>query len=137
MQLVLPDMIAARRGAIINISSYASERPGEGPYAPYRGTHFAYGASKAALEHLTQSVAYEVAQYGVVANTLAPSLPVPTPGNVWVGADLSRTTSLEEFNEAAIRLALETPDGITGRRCYNLDILHPELGRRGWLPKPT
>jgi NAD(P)-dependent dehydrogenase (short-subunit alcohol dehydrogenase family) len=133
MQLVLPEMIERKRGAIINVSSSASEHPGEGPYTEYRGGHFAYGGNKAALQHLTQAVAYEMAQHGIVANALSPSLPVATPGNIWVGADLSRITTQDEFNEAAILLANETPPGITGRHCYNLDVIHPELGRRGWL----
>lgn len=133
MQLVLPEMIARKRGAILNISSSASEFPGEGPYGEWTGNHLAYGGSKTALQHLTQSVAYEMAQHNIVCNALSPSLPVPTPGNVWVGADLSNVTTPDEFAEAAVRLVLETPDGITGRHCYNLDILQPELGRRGWL----
>ena len=59
MQLVLPGMIAAGRGSILNITSDASRRPGEGPWPGAGGlTPFAYGGAKAALEHLTQAVAF-------------------------------------------------------------------------------
>ena len=80
MQLVLPGMIAAGRGSILNITSDASRRPGEGPW-PGAGdpTPFAYGGAKAALEHLTQAVAFEMQPYGVSVNALMPSLPVATP----------------------------------------------------------
>ncbi len=136
MQLVLPDMVQARKGSVINISSGASIGPGEGPYGEWKPGAFAYGGSKIALEHLTQSVAAEMAQYGITVNALSPSLPVPTPGTAWLGLDLTKdVTTTDEFTEAAIRLALETPDGINGRVNYNLDVIHPELGRRGSLSR--
>ena len=59
---VLPDMIAAGRGAIVNISSGSAIGPGRGPYKDQtvRGGVM-YGASKAALERFTQGLAQEVA----------------------------------------------------------------------------
>jgi len=81
MQLVLPAMIERGRGSILNITSDASRRPGEGPYEDTGGiTTFAYGGAKIALEHLTQAVALEVQPHGVGVNALMPSLPVATPG---------------------------------------------------------
>ena len=62
MQLVVPDMINAGGGAIVNISSIASRIPGMGPYRDFSGGVLpGYGGSKAALEHLTSSAAYELA----------------------------------------------------------------------------
>jgi NAD(P)-dependent dehydrogenase (short-subunit alcohol dehydrogenase family) len=49
------DMIAAGRGAIVNIARVSAIGPGRGPYADQtvRGGVM-YGASKAALERFTQ-----------------------------------------------------------------------------------
>ena len=64
MQLVLPDMIELGRGGIVNISSLAAFIPGEGPYErPGAPTGFAYGGNKAAMHHLTEAVAFEMAAH--------------------------------------------------------------------------
>jgi NAD(P)-dependent dehydrogenase (short-subunit alcohol dehydrogenase family) len=134
MQLVLPDMIAAGRGAIVNISSLAAFIPGEGPYdAPGTPRPFAYGGNKAALHHLTQSVAFEMAAHGIAVNVLSPSEPVITPGNLVAAAGETDWASPDDFAEATIRLALATPDAMTGQILWSEDVLHPESGRRGWL----
>ena len=135
MQLVLPDMIAAGRGAIVNISSLAAFVPGEGPYEhPGRPGPIAYGGNKAALHHLTQAVAVEMAPYGIAVNVLLPSAPVITPGNLVVVPDTEEWASPEDFAEATVQLALATPDTRTGQVLWSEDVLHPELGNRGWLP---
>jgi NAD(P)-dependent dehydrogenase (short-subunit alcohol dehydrogenase family) len=135
MQLVLPDMLAAGRGAIVNISSLAAFLPGEGPYRRTGpATAFAYGATKAALQHLTQSVALEVAPHGIAVNALSPSEPVLTPGNLVAAAGTTEWASAEDFAEATIRLALADPAVTAGVVAWSDDVLHPELGRRGWLP---
>jgi NAD(P)-dependent dehydrogenase (short-subunit alcohol dehydrogenase family) len=63
---VLPDMMRAGRGSIINVTSVAGytspER--EGPYA----------AAKAALHALTRTVAREAGPHGVRCNSVAPGL---------------------------------------------------------------
>lgn len=134
MQLVLPAMVEGGRGSILNITSDASRRPGEGPYPDAKGsTTFAYGGAKAALEHLTQAVAYEVARQGVGVNALMPSLPVATPGLLYQTPELGQEVSMESFCEAALRLILASPDHTAGYVAYSEDVLHPELGRRGWL----
>ena len=134
MQLVLPDMIDAGRGAIVNISSQAAFIPGDGPYEkPGRPTGFAYGGNKAALHHLTQAVAFEMAPHGITVNALSPSEPVITPGNLVAAAGETDWASPEDFAEATIRLALATPDELTGQILWSEDVLHPERGTRGWL----
>jgi 7-alpha-hydroxysteroid dehydrogenase len=133
MQLVIPDMVTAGQGAVVNITSVASAIPGEGPYqSPGGPTAFAYGGNKAALEHLTRAVAFEVAPHGVAVNALSPSAPILTPGNLIAAPATAEWASAEEFAEAAVLLALATPETLTGTIAFSDDVLHPELGRRGW-----
>jgi NAD(P)-dependent dehydrogenase (short-subunit alcohol dehydrogenase family) len=134
MQLVLPDMVAAQQGSVVNISSVAAFIPGEGPYersgpAP----SLAYGGNKAALQHLTQSVAFEMAEHGIAVNVLLPSEPVLTPGNAVAMARETEWASPEDFAEATIRVAVASPREMTGQLLWSDDMLHPEQGRRGWL----
>jgi 7-alpha-hydroxysteroid dehydrogenase len=134
MQLVLPGMIAAGRGSILNITSDASRRPGEGPWPGAGGpTPFAYGGAKAALEHLTQAVAFEMQPHGVSVNALMPSLPVATPGLVVTAPGIDASLPMADFCAAALRLLAAPASQLTGRVAYSEDVLHPELGRRGWL----
>ena len=134
MQLVLPGMIELHRGSVLNITSDASRRPPEGPYdAPSGTTTFAYGGAKAALEHLTRAVAYEMQAENVSVNALMPSLPVATPGLLYQTPELREEVSIESFCEAAMQLLCADPRQVTGQVTYSEDVLHPELGRRGWL----
>ena len=133
MQLVLPDMIELGRGGIVNISSLAAFVPGPGPYEhPGGPTVLAYGGNKAAMHHLTQAVAFEVAPHGIAVNALLPSEPVLTPGNriAYSGDDFA---SVDDFAEATLQLALADPAVTTGQVLWSEDVLHPELGTRGWL----
>ena len=134
MQLVLPDMLELGRGGIVNISSLAAFIPGEGPYE--RGgspTGFAYGGNKAAMHHLTEAVAFEMAPHNIAVNALLPSEPVLTPGNVVADVGETDWASADDFAEATLRVALADPTVMTGQVLWSEDVLHPELGTRGWL----
>jgi len=134
MQLALPDMLAAGRGGIVNISSLAGFMPGEGPYAhPGTPGPIAYGGNKAAIHHLTQCVAQEMQAHGIAVNVLSPSEPVVTPGNLIAAAGETDWASPEDFAEATLRVALADPNEVNGQLLWSDDVLHPELGRRGWL----
>jgi 7-alpha-hydroxysteroid dehydrogenase len=136
MQLVVTDMLARGSGSIINVSSDAAFRPGEGPYAkPGMPSFFAYGATKAALHNLTQAFAAEYAPHRIAANVLMPSLPIPTPGAVSLMAayDLKQWASAESFAEAVLRLTQTPVEQRTGQLLFHEDVNHPELGRRGFL----
>ena len=64
---VLPIMIRLSGGAIVNVSSIAAIRYTGIPYV-------AYGASKAAIIQLTQSIAIEHARQGIRCNAILPGL---------------------------------------------------------------
>jgi 7-alpha-hydroxysteroid dehydrogenase len=134
MQLVLPDMLELGRGSIVNISSIAGLIPGEGPYEhPGNPGPIAYGGNKAALHHLTQCVAIEMQPHGIAVNILSPSEPVITPGNLYALSGETNWASPEEFAEATLRVALADASSVTGQLLWDHDVLHPELGKRGWL----
>ena len=119
MQLVRPDMIAAGVGAVVNITSAASRLPGSGPYPDRNRSPLAgYGGAKAALEHLTQCAAYDLAGHNIAVNALSPSTPIGTPGlSYWQQFDrgFDDMASAEEFARAAVLLAQVDPAAATGR----------------------
>src|SRR2546426_11295075 len=129
-QLALADMISRRSGAIVNISSGAAIGPGRGPYRdPTVGARggTCYGAEKAALERFTQGLASEVYQYGVSVTCVSPSQIVPTPGTVYhklvKGLGDPRGERPDLMAKAALLLATEPLDRITGRVTYSQQIL--------------
>lgn len=70
MQAVLPAMRKHNSGHIINITSVAGKL--------YSGCHGSYCASKAALEALSESLAGEVAQFGIKVSVVEPGV-IDTP----------------------------------------------------------
>jgi citronellol/citronellal dehydrogenase len=134
---VLPDMIARKRGAIVNISSGSAIGPGRGPYADQtvRGGVM-YGASKAALERFTQGLAQELSQHGGIAvSCVSPSQIVPTPGTVHHklvrGMDDPRGEPPSMMARAALLLASEPVGKVNGRVTYSQQILK----EFGWIEK--
>lgn len=133
-QLVLPGMVAAGRGAILNISSKGAIHPEGPPFPPNPGTTV-YGMVKAALERFTTGLAAEVHTSGVQVNVLSPTGLVPTAGAVHHNlVTPSRQRMIEpESVMAAAALALVSGDPpLTGRVAYSQQLLW-ELGRG---PKP-
>lgn len=134
-QLVLEDMMPRGSGSIVNISSGAAIGPGRGPYpdAPANSGGTCYGAEKAALERFTQGLAQEVYQYGISVSAVSPSLVVPTPGTVFhnlvSGIDDPRGEHPELMAKAALLLASEPLDDVTGRVTYSQQILK----EYGWI----
>jgi 7-alpha-hydroxysteroid dehydrogenase len=136
MQLVLPDMLELGRGSIVNISSVAAFMPGPGPYPPRPPgglTPLAYGGNKAAMQHLTQCVAWEMAPHGIAVNALLPSVPVISPGNLQASPNTTDWGSPEEFAEATLLVALADVAEMTGQVLYHEDVLHPTQPPRGWI----
>jgi NAD(P)-dependent dehydrogenase (short-subunit alcohol dehydrogenase family) len=138
-QLVLPGMVARRRGRIINLTSRA-------------GAHrwplvSAYSVSKAAVVKLTENLAHETARYGISVFSVHPGL-LPI-GMTTTVAGLTSTSShvdhvrrwaLEELAEGRgaepadaieliVRLAAGDADGLTGRHLSVHDDLDALLAR--------
>lgn len=124
MQLVCPDMIEAGRGSIINVTSVASRIPGNGPYPDRSGGVLpGYGGSKAALEHLTQCAAFDLADHHIAVNALSPSKPILTPGLAYYAREFDDTAAADEFARAAVELTLVDPERVTGRTIGHLQVL--------------
>jgi len=133
-QMVLPDMMAKRSGAIVNISSRGAIGPGRGPYPqPTAGGGTMYGATKAALERFTQGLAEEVYQYGISVACVSPGVGVATPGTVYhklaSSLDDPRREPMEMMTRAVLLLATEPLDKVTGRVTYSQAILR----EFGWI----
>jgi NAD(P)-dependent dehydrogenase (short-subunit alcohol dehydrogenase family) len=133
-KLVLPDMIERNGGAIVNISSGAAIGPGRGPYEDQtvRGGTM-YGASKAALERMSQGLAQEVSAHNIAVTALSPSQVVPTPGTVFhklvEGLEDPRGEPPEYMARATLLLATEGADKVSGRVTYSQQI----LTEFGWI----
>ncbi len=131
----LPEMIARKSGAIVNISSGAAIGPGRGPYTDAGRGGTMYGASKAALARFTQGLAQEVFQHGISVTCFSPSQVVPTPGTVYhhlvEGMNDPRGEPPELMAKAALLLATEPYDKVSGRVTCSQQILK----EYGWIDK--
>lgn len=137
-QLVLPEMVELRTGAIVNVSSGAAIGPGRGPYTGNEGrlTGNLYGAQKAFMERWTQGLALEMWEAGVSVTCVSPSIVVATPGtvhhNLVSGPDDPNGEPIDYMARAILLLATEPHDRITGRVCYSQEI----LGEYGLISNP-
>lgn len=119
-------MRSRRRGWIVNLTSFAAELPPGPPFPTnlpaQQGS--GYGASKAALNRLTVSVAAELYDDGVAVNALAPQSAIATPHLVARGdVDPSHFEPLETMAEAVLALATADPATLTGRIGRSLELL--------------
>lgn len=138
--LVLPSMVARRRGRIINVTSQA-------------GAHrwplvSAYSVSKAAVTKLSENLAHETAQYGVSVFSVHPGLlpigmstsvidALPTTTHearirVWTMNELQqgRGADPDQAVELILRVAAGDADALTGRHLSVHDDLDSLLARR-------
>jgi NAD(P)-dependent dehydrogenase (short-subunit alcohol dehydrogenase family) len=126
-QAVIPAMREAGEGWIVNVSSGAA-RPWPGP--PFglgiTGTAITvYGASKAALNRVTNGLGAELHADGIRANTVEPRAAVLSEGaDALVGGELrpDQVESLEEMVEAVVALCDCSPD-VTGRTFVSRELI--------------
>lgn len=126
-QAAIPAMRAAGRGWIVNVTSRAA-RSWPGPpfqLGPNRTTIALYGASKAALDRVTNGLGAELVGTGVRVNGVGPRAAVLTEGaRELVGATLQagKVESLEEMVEAVVALCA-CPEDVTGQVHVSLDLI--------------
>ncbi len=120
-----PAMVEAGEGWIVNLSS-GSAKLWPGPSEPIVATSVnisAYGASKAALNRITNGLAMELFGTGVRVNTVEPRAAVLSEGAAALVGDRLRPDqieSMEEMVEGTIVLCDCAPD-VTGRVTVSLD----------------
>jgi len=120
-QAVIPAMREAREGWVVNLSS-ATARLGQGS-----STMAIYGASKAALNRLTDGLASELRGTGIRVNSIEPRAAVRTEGAIEMVGDLLRRQpdlleSMEQMVEAVVALCA-CPKDVTGRIAVSLDLI--------------
>jgi NAD(P)-dependent dehydrogenase (short-subunit alcohol dehydrogenase family) len=116
---VLPTMIEQKSGNIINISSIAAR--------PDSGGH--YGATKRAVESMTIGLANELRGNSIAVNCLKPDGGLDTPGIRFarggrIAPEMERSfPKPDSYLEAAVLLALQTPDTCTGGVFYDSEAI--------------
>jgi 7-alpha-hydroxysteroid dehydrogenase len=96
-QLVAPHMEKAGNGAILNISSMAGENKNQ--------RMASYGASKAAVNHLTRNIAFDLGPKGIRVNAIAPgaikTAALATVLTPEVEANMLKHTPLQRLGETS------------------------------------
>lgn len=104
---VLPHMMERGSGVIINLTSRNVARKGRAGAA-------AYGAAKAAVERLGESMAEELSSHGIAVNALDPGWVLTRPNDDYDDEVHKRMRLPDDIGEAAVYLALQTPETLTG-----------------------
>jgi NAD(P)-dependent dehydrogenase (short-subunit alcohol dehydrogenase family) len=118
-QAVAKPMISRQSGRIINIASMS------GVIVNTPQPQAAYNTSKAAVIHLTKSLAVEWAQYGIRVNAIAPgymATPMAQPffedpqvGGIWMNlTPMKRPGQPQELGPLAVFLASQASSFVTG-----------------------
>lgn len=104
---VLPGMVARGSGAIVNVGAYAALQ-GQAELS-------AYGAAKAAVMHLTESLAMEYRSHGIRINAVLPST-IDTPANrdAMPDAEVSRWVTTAQLAEVMCFLLSAAASGVHG-----------------------
>lgn len=122
-----PAMVEAGEGWIVNLSS-GSAKLWPGPPTPFEPTAVnisAYGASKAALNRITNGLAMELSGTGVRVNTVEPRAAVLSEGAAALVGDRLRPDQIESMEamvEGTLFLCDCGPD-VTGQITVSLDLI--------------
>jgi NAD(P)-dependent dehydrogenase (short-subunit alcohol dehydrogenase family) len=128
MQALAPDIARAGGGGVVNISSGAAVRsvPGQTPY----------GATKAALERLTQDLAFDATHPGVRFNVLRIETAVPTEAYLLVSGSLGITEREKPLH--SVDAVARAVGWIGTNAAANGEIFDiARLEALGALPEPT
>ncbi|MGZ8765550.1 MAG: SDR family NAD(P)-dependent oxidoreductase [Acidimicrobiia bacterium] len=119
-QAVVPAMIERGSGAIVNVSSAAALN--------YYPGQMAYGMAKAALEHLTMSLAAQLRPHGIPVNTFRIDIPVASEGFVAALPDVDHSEwEPPEVAAEGILWVLRQPPEVTGRQ-FGMARLRDDAG---------
>jgi NAD(P)-dependent dehydrogenase (short-subunit alcohol dehydrogenase family) len=126
-QQVIPDMQSAGEGWILNLSSGSAKHWAGPPFemGVQGSTLTVYGASKAALNRVTNGLAAELYGSGIRVNSVEPRAAVMSEGaQELVGGTLrpDQIESMEEMVEAAVALC-DCPTDFTGHNTISLDLI--------------
>ncbi len=111
IKAVLPGMLEAGSGSVINIASIVSSEKG----APRR---FAYGASKAAIIGMTKSIAADFVKDGIRCNAICPGTVQSPSLNDRLAATGDFDSALATFRERQPMGRLGQPAEIAEMVCY-------------------
>lgn len=128
---VTPAMEGAGEGWIVNVSSSTATlwAGPPTPFAPIASTLTGYGASKAALNRITNGLALELFGTGIRVNTVEPRAAVLSDGAAELVGDRLRPEQIEPI-EAMVEGTLylcDCPADVTGQITVSLD----NIERRG------
>jgi citronellol/citronellal dehydrogenase len=124
-QQVLPGMLERREGWVLNVSSATAHHLAGPPYGDSGKVMGVYGASKAALNRLTNAFAAELHGRGVRVNSVEPRAAVMSEGaEALVGSTVrpDQIEPMEAMVEAMVALCDCPPDD-TGGIHVSLDLL--------------
>lgn len=126
-QQVIPEMQSAGEGWILNLSSGTAKHWAGPPFSmgAQGSTLTVYGASKAALNRVTNGLAAELYGTGIRVNSVEPRAAVLSEGaQELVGGTLrpDQIESMEEMVEAAVALC-DCPADFTGHNTISLDLI--------------
>ena len=105
---VLPHMMERRSGVIVTLTSKNVARRG-------RAGQASYGAAKAGVERLSESLADEVKDFGIAVNILDPGWNLTKPNDDYDDEVHRRMRLPDDIAEVAVYLALQTPETMTGQ----------------------
>ena len=132
-RVAVPHMAKNGWGHIVNISSRGSVGPGQGPYTEVGGGGSSYGATKAALERMSQGLAAEVFDKNIAVNVLSPEIGEWSEGGHYFRSMGDgnpqyagwRMTG-EIIGDAAALIASKAPKEFTGHILYDEMLFRSE-----------